>query len=261
MTAVCAPPPALHVAAWSRVPRLEHGFFSRHGGVSSGPWASLNVSAAVGDDTQCVATNWDRIKRSVPSLALLRMRQVHGVEVVKVAAADDAAHEADGMITGTAGIGLPIVTADCVPLLCVAPDAGVVMALHAGWRGTLGGIAEAGLQAAQNWFAVAPSQWHVALGPAIGGCCYEVEVEIGNRLVDRWGAMSDAWQPAGSHGQLDLRQANREILTVCGVPDSQIAVVGPCTSCRSDDYFSHRRSNGRTGRQLSLIGWAAAPER
>lgn len=252
--------PALRVEAWAGIPRLVHGFFGRHGGVSGAQWASLNVSDAVGDDARHVATNWERIRQTVSALSLRRMRQVHGVRVVKADAADHVPGEADGMVTCTGGVGLTVLTADCVPILCVAGDAGVVMALHAGWRGTLDGIAVAGLRAAQHWFDVAPDQWRIALGPSINGCCYEVEGHIGARFVDRWGAMPDAWQPAGARGQLDLRRANRAILMASGVPDAQIAFVGPCTACRSVDYFSHRRSGGRTGRQLSLIGWAAPSE-
>ena len=258
-SAPSAEPLALRVEAWAGIPRLAHGFFGRHGGVSGSHWTSLNVSDAVGDDAQHVATNWERITQTVPSLSLRRMRQVHGVRVVK-AEADQIPGEADGMVTGAGGVGLAVLTADCVPMLCVAADAGVVMALHAGWRGTLDGIAVAGLNAAQHWFDVAPDQWWIALGPSIDGCCYEVEAHIGTRFIDRWGAMPDAWQQAGPRGQLDLRRANRAILVASGVPDGQIACVGPCTACRSSDYFSHRRSGGRTGRQLSLIGWAAPPE-
>jgi hypothetical protein len=129
------------------------------------------------------------------------------------------------------------------------------MALHAGWRGTLAGIAADGVDEAQRGLGVAPEAWQVALGPSIGGCCYEVESDIGQQLVDRWGAMPDAWQPAGSHGQLDLRAANRHILLTRGVPHSQIKEIGPCTACRSADYFSHRRAGGRAGRQVSIIGW------
>jgi copper oxidase (laccase) domain-containing protein len=77
-------------------------------------------------------------------------------------------------------------------------------------------------------------------------------------MVDRWGAMPDAWQPTGaSHGQLDLRAVNRRILIASGVDPESIEEVGPCTSCAADQFFSHRRSGGRAGRQASVIGWVA----
>jgi hypothetical protein len=133
------------------------------------------------------------------------------------------------------------------------------MALHAGWRGSLAGIAAVALRMAEAELAISPAEWQVALGPSIGGCCYEVEAEIGRQFVDRWGAMPDAWQPAGDHGQLDLRGANRAVLIANGVRPEAIIDVGPCTSCASDEFYSHRRSGGRAGRQLSLVGRLSAP--
>lgn len=250
-------PPSLRVFAWRAIAGLAHDFFGRRGGVSAGHCASLNVAGGVGDDPPAVAANWQRIRQALPGLSFVRMRQVHGARVVRLAGAGAPAPEADGMIASGAGLGLAVLTADCVPILCVAPEAHAVMALHAGWRGTLAGIAAAGLAEARGHLGVAPGAWHVAMGPAIDGCCYEVEAQLGQQFVDRWGAMPDAWQSAGSHGQLGLRAVNRHILLAHGVPAAQIAEVGPCTSCQSGDYFSHRRSGGRAGRQVSVIGWVA----
>lgn len=247
--------PCLRVAAWGAIPQLAHGFFGRGGGVSGGHCGSLNVSDRVGDEPTAVAANWRRAGEALSGLPLLRMRQVHGTRVSRIDGRDAPAVEADGMIAQNARFGLAVLTADCVPILAVAPAAHAIMALHAGWRGTLAGVAAAGLAEAQGWLGVAAGAWSVALGPSIGGCCYEVEAHIGEQFVDRWGAMPDAWQRSGSHGQLDLRAVNRRLLVEQGVPDSQIVTIGPCTSCRSSEYFSHRRSGGRTGRQLSAIGW------
>jgi YfiH family protein len=252
-----AAPPSLQLDVWRQISGLRHGFFGRHGGVSAGPWATLNVSLSVGDDARSVATNWSRLGSVMPGLSVVRMRQVHGVSVVRTIAADQPTAEADGLFANHPGLALAVLTADCVPILCVAPDARAVMVLHAGWRGTLGGIAAAGVAAAQESIGVDPGAWQVALGPSIAGCCYEVEADIGDQVINRWGTMPDAWQPAGSHGQLDLRAANRHILRAQGVPETQIFTVGPCTSCQSENYFSHRRSGGRAGRQVSVIGWAA----
>jgi hypothetical protein len=250
-----AAPPCLHVPAWRAIPGLAHGFFGRRGGVSRGCCAALNLGEGVGDEPRAVAANWRRIGEAFPGLSFLRMRQVHGAHAVLVTGSDSPLAAADGMIASAVGLGLAVLTADCVPILCVALEARVVMVLHAGWRGTLAGIAAAGLAEARCQLGVAPGAWRVAMGPAIDGCCYEVEAQVGQQFVDRWGAMPDAWQRAGSHGQLALRTVNRHILRTHGVPDAQIAEVGPCTSCQSVDYFSHRRSGGRTGRQVSLIGW------
>jgi YfiH family protein len=247
--------PLVRVAAWDAIPGLAHGFLGRRGGVSDGPLASLNVSTRVDDQPERVAANWQRVGQALPGLTFVRMQQVHGTRVVRVAAADDPVGEADALITNQPGLGLSVLTADCVPLLGVASNHGAVMAVHAGWRGSLAGIAIEALRAAKDAFGIEPAAWQVALGPSIGGCCYEVEAEIGQQFVDRWGAMADAWQPAGSHGQLDLRRVNAALLGRAGVPAGQIHTAGPCTVCAGGEFFSHRGSGGRAGRQVSAIGY------
>lgn len=251
------PPPMLR-APWVGGD-AAHGFFGRRGGFSGGELASLNLSERVGDRPWTVAANWTQVRRALPGLPVTRMRQVHGTRVVRVGSPAEQVGEADGMLTTESGVGLAVLTADCVPLLGVAPRHRAVMALHAGWRGSLAGIAAVALRMAADELGIPPHAWQVALGPSIGGCCYEVEAEIGRRFVDRWGAMPDAWRPAGAHGQLDLRRANRAILVAHGVAAENVADVGPCTSCAGDEFFSHRRSGGRAGRQLSLIGRPGPP--
>lgn len=251
-------PPALCAQPWSAIPGLRHGFFGRQGGVSEGPWAALNLSAAVGDDPSAVARNWERVGAALPGIALVRMHQVHGARTVRVDSAAAAVGEADAMITATPGVGLAVLTADCVPLLGVAVAHRAVLVAHAGWRGTLAGVAVAALTAAREELGIPPEDWRIALGPAIDGCCYEVQAHIGEALTTRWGAMPNAWRCVGQRGQLDLRLANRAILCAHGVADEDLITVGPCTSCRADAYFSHRRSGGRAGRQLSAIGFAPA---
>jgi YfiH family protein len=244
----------LQVPGWGAIPELVHGFFGRRGGLSVGALATLNLSERVGDDAAVVAENWRRVGAACPGLTWVRMQQVHGARVVCIDAGQPTG-EADGLITAVPGLALAVLTADCVPLLCVAPSRHAVMALHAGWRGTLAGIPAAGLAEARRRLGVEPSAWLVALGPAIGACCYEVEAHIGAELVAAWGPMGEAWQQNGAHGRLDLRLAIRRILVAAGVPEAQITSVGPCTSCAQSEYFSHRGSGGGTGRQLSVIGW------
>ena len=253
------PIPAERVAAWESIPRLFHGFYGRSGGHSDGPFASLNLSLQVGDDADSVSDNWRDLQRELGGANPVRMTQVHGaaVRVVSGAEFDGEAGECDGLATRVAGFALSVLTADCVPILMVAPVRGAAMALHAGWRGTVAGIAAAGLAVARQEFAIEPDEWHAALGPAIGGCCYEVESTIGDELTSRWGDMPDAWQPARSRGQLDLRSANAAILARHGVAAERISRIGSCTACDHLRYFSHRRSGGRTGRQASVIGFHA----
>jgi YfiH family protein len=184
------------------------------------------------------------------------MRQVHGDRIARVGGAEQRIGDADGMITDVAGLALSVLTADCVPLLMISLSRPTIAAVHAGWKGTLAGIAEGAVRAAERELGIGPERWQVAMGPSIGGCCYEVDAEIGARLESRWGRMPDAWSRVGRKGQLDLRQANRAILTACGVEPNLIFAIGPCTACAHEDFFSHRKSEGRAGRQLSYLGWS-----
>jgi copper oxidase (laccase) domain-containing protein len=106
-------------------------------------------------------------------------------------------------------------------------------------------------------FGVQPSGVRAALGPAIDGCCYEVERRVTDELEQRWGAISDAITPHGAKSRLDLRRANAAILAAAGVPPTHIIRIGPCTRCTAGEYFSYRGAAGNTGRQVSFIGWRA----
>jgi hypothetical protein len=245
----------LRVPGWEKVQGLVHGFFGRKGGASGGAYASLNLSSRVGDDPAAVARNRMLVEQSAKGLTLVGMRQVHGTEVVRVCEPLQTAGPADGMYTTVGGLGLAVLSADCVPVLMVAPAARVAVAIHAGWRGTAAGVVPGAVKAVCGDLGLRPADLRIALGPAIGACCYEVERAIGDELTDRWGAMPEAWHPAGSHGRLDLRAANRAMLVGLGVPEDRVELVGSCTSCEPERFFSHRRSGGRTGRQLSFVGW------
>jgi YfiH family protein len=249
------PLPAWRVPSWQALPGLVHMFLGRLGGASSGPWTSLNLSRSVGDDAAAVEENWIRVKRAAPGLAIVKMGQVHGAAVVRVDAPVATVDAADGLVTGANGLGLAVLTADCVPILMIGPANRVALAVHAGWRGTLVGIAQVAVTRARAEFDVAPGDLRVALGPAIGGCCYEVDLEIGRQLEARWGPLGIAWRIRGDKGLLDLRQLNRGLLVSAGVRPEAIEMVGPCTACHMRSFFSHRGSGGKTGRQLSLVGW------
>lgn len=253
--------PAERDAALAAVPDLVHAFYGRSGGCSSGELASLNLSDAVGDDPRAVRRNWATVVADLGGLSIARMRQVHGATVAQPRPDRLTVGDADGMITADRGMALAVLTADCVPILMAAPRGGVVMALHAGWRGTAAGIAALAVARAQRDFAVAADEWLVALGPSIGACCYEVGSAVGEQITARFGAMPEAWTPAGEKGHLDLRRANRRILRGAGVSDEAIHDVGGCTACAPRRYYSHRASGGVAGRQLSVIGWRACAQR
>jgi YfiH family protein len=247
--------PAERAPRLSSVAGLVHRFYGRTGGHSRDAFASLNLSSAVGDDETAVARNWSLVGDDLGGLTIARMRQVHGDTVARSSKDAVDVGDADGMYTTDPGLALAVLTADCVPILMVAAHRRLAMALHAGWRGTAAGIAAVAVARARDALGVDPQDWLVALGPSIGACCYEVGADVGTRITERWGAMSDAWSPAGEKGHLDLRIANRHILNRAGLRDENIELVGSCTACSPERYFSHRQSRGDTGRQLSVIAW------
>jgi YfiH family protein len=223
---------------WDAVPGLRHGFLDR------------------GDSTMAGGGDWGRALGALGiALPPVTVRQVHGTRVVM---ADPAAEptEADAIVTRERGLAVGIVTADCVPVLLLAPSVGAVAAVHAGWRGAAAGVLEAALRRVCETSDVTPAGVEVALGPSIGPCCYRVGVEVQAAFTARTGTTTAAaWTPAGDRLVLDLRGAARLLLEAAGV--RSITAVGPCTRC-TPTLASYRRDGADAGRQLSFIGWNGA---
>jgi hypothetical protein len=151
---------------------------------------------------------------------------------------------------------LCIFTADCVPVLLADNERGVIGALHAGWRGTLAGIAGAGVRAMVRQGAEA-SAIRGLLGPSIGPCCFEVDDELARRFGRRFDRAHAHVHPSDHAGKayLDLRGVIADQLALAGLRPAEIHKVGPCTKCESDRYFSRRAAGGSvTGLQLSFVG-------
>jgi hypothetical protein len=251
----------LQVSQWERYDGLLHGFMGRRGGNSVGPYAGLNVSYRVGDDNQVVSQNVCDVKHlvGIHDGKIVTMKQVHGDQIVEVKdKALKETGEADGMVTAGTGIHLGVLTADCVPILIVAPKHKIVAAVHAGWRGTLMGIAGKMVRQFNDSFGVRADEVEAALGPSIGACCYEVKDDVTRPLREKWGRTADAnIQTREGKSFVDLRSLNRAILESAGVPSTEIFQIGPCTSCASDEFFSYRRERKETGRQISFVGWVS----
>ena len=216
---------------WARISGLRHGFLDR--AESAGGLAA--AVAAVGAP----------LPLDVP-------RQVHGARVLAASAGERP--DADGLVTASSGRLVGVVTADCVPVLLVGRDARVAAAVHAGWRGAAAGVLEAAVRelAARG---AAPRDVDAAIGPAVGGCCYEVGPEVRDAFEGRTGhATAVAWTgPTGGKYHLDLRRAVALLLEAAGVRST--AVLGPCTAC-TPAYCSYRREGSGVGRQLSFVGWS-----
>jgi polyphenol oxidase len=173
--------------------------------------------------------------------------QVHGREVVR--AGEGEPRQADALWTDAAGLAVSVKTADCVPILLVDPDGRRVAAVHSGWRGTDLEIAAAAVEALSAQGA-RPERLLAAVGPCIQACCYEVSGDLAKRFVDRFGAdvvPSDRGAP-----HLDLPRAVCATLHRAGVRGDHIDVLRCCTACEQEDFFSHRRERGHTGRHLNF---------
>lgn len=247
---------------------VVHAFSTRRGGVSSGAFASLNLSARVGDLPELVKENRRRLLESLglrlgDTVALL---QVHGNRVVEATESDRGRgvvesapllEEADAVITREPGLSLLIVAADCVPVLFWDPVQRAIGAAHAGWRGTVGGVAAKTLAAMGETFGTKAGDVLVGVGPAIGPCCYEVDGPVLRALEqafpDQFPRVIAPARPG--HGMLDLQEANRLQLLDAGVPESQIEVLGLCTACHRETFYSERgegRPSGRFGAVIAL---------
>ncbi len=244
------------VRAWDDS-SIIHGFLGRQGGQSVGPYASMNMSEFVGDDPRNVAGNWSRLRAMLPAgIRFARVNQVHGGDI-RIVTGGDAAERprADGMVTNERGIVLAIFTADCVPILMRSEEDRAVGAVHAGWRGVLAGIAVNAVCAIERLGGRA-SRLRVALGPAIGMCCFEVDSSLATPFVEEIRlAANHVREGRPGKAYLDLRGIIHDQLVEAGVPPDAIENAVLCTRCHSDRFFSRRAAGGAvTGLQMSFIG-------
>jgi YfiH family protein len=238
-------------------------FSSRAGGASTGPWAELNLGLHVGDEPGQVAQNRDKLARAVglADYAWYAARQVHGNDVVVVDAQaagtpsqPSALGDADGIATRRRGAVLMGFFADCAPLFFFAPRRQVVALAHAGWRGTVGKVAQEAVYRLEQEFDCRRGDLQVAIGPCIGVCCYQVGAEVIELVRERFGSAGEAFLGHRNNAlYLDLAGLNRFILVAAGVPAQSIITSRYCTSCHPELFFSHRREAGKTGRMAGGI--------
>ncbi|WP_304458360.1 peptidoglycan editing factor PgeF [Alicyclobacillus sendaiensis] len=186
--------------------------------------------------------------------ALCLVRQVHGDRVVRVDAPSEFAVEADGMITDVPDLALAILVADCAPVLLYDPVRRAVGACHSGWRGTVQQIVARAIERMQEEYGTQPSDLHVAIGPCIRRCCYEVDDAVAAHVLRT--PLERALLPRfGRPGKytFSLPHAIRMTAEACGVQPDRIYDAGICTSCRNRHLFSHRREGERAGRQMAAI--------
>jgi YfiH family protein len=239
---------------------LRHGFFTRRGGVSDGPWAALNCSLSGQDDRAKVSENRRRAAAAVgcDHAALHGLTQVHGIAVAEVDQgwAEGQGPQADALVTRRPGIALGIVTADCAPVLFADAVAGVIGAAHAGWRGAAAGVLEETV-AAMARLGATPARITAAVGPCIGQPSYEVGPDLRDAVLARSAEDARFFGPGkrADRWQFDLAGYCASRLAALGL--AAVEVAGLDTLAEEARFFSHRRrtlaGGGPIGHQLSAI--------
>jgi YfiH family protein len=238
----------------SRLTGTAHGFSTREGGVSQGPYATLNLGGKWGDDPAHVEENRRRfaVAGGFDREALFTARQVHGKRVITVDAAATpqaiAREEADALVSARPGVVVGVYTADCVPIL-LSDGEGRVGAAHAGWRGTVADVAGATV-AALVALGARPERLVAALGPSICARSFEVGEEVASAFAR---VTPEAVIRGPGRPHVDLWEANRALLQRAGLDPERIDAAPPCTHCDAARFFSFRRDGGSIGQQLSFI--------
>jgi len=267
---------------------LWHGFSTRKGGLSraycpeDAP-GELNLGFTADDDRDLVSANRRLLAEAVTGSAdtpLVTIRQIHssvlvhcGTEVRKNPC------KGDGLMTDQPGVLLGVQTADCIPVLVADRKRRAVAAFHAGWRGTVKRIVETGIGRMRIEFGSRPEDLIAAIGPGIGVCCYAVGEDLLTEFESQFSYGRELFRevystdevrrkypmlfltqrapghsPIGPSTHLNLVEANRRQLLDAGLKPGSIRIVGGCTNCHTDLFFSHRASKGRAGRMMSVIG-------
>jgi polyphenol oxidase len=238
----------------------RHGFFTRRGGVSTGPYASLNANFSGGDDTAHVAENRARVAASLGLAVsnLLGLHQVHGTKVITVETPWEVGQgpDADALVTNRPGVALGVITADCAPVLLHDAGAGVIGAVHAGWRGAAAGVLEAAV-AAMEALGATPARTEAVIGPCIGQDSYEVGPDLRQQVVPTLvgaAAFFRAGRPPDREN-FDLAGYCLARLRAAGIAGAH--ALGVDTFADAERFFSHRRrtlaGGGPIGHQISAI--------
>ena len=240
---------------------VPHCFTTRRGGVSTGVFDSLNLSLSKGDLAENVVENYRRIGAVLgfgPE-DVVNARQIHSDIVVQVGRADcgkltvpGASPVCDGLITNEPGVTLFVSTADCTPILLWDPVTGAVGAAHAGWRGTAADIGGKTVAAMAAAFGCDPANIRAAIGPNLGGCCFQTDADVPEAMLAAFGgAVREFIRPAGDKFYVNLKEINAHALRRSGV--AHIEISTDCTMCSHETYWSHRYTRGVRGAQGGII--------
>lgn len=245
---------------------VKHGMTTRAGGVSKGHFSTLNLSTNRGDDPEAVNENYLRVceELGISKDQILVSAQTHTTNVKLIDQAEYEKQKAegnhlrdvDGLVTNLSGICLMTFYADCVPLFFVDPVKKAIGLSHSGWRGTAGKIGKVTIELMQQYYDTNPADLCVAIGPSICIDCYEVSQDVAEVFKKEfpkklWNILMK--EKENGKFQLNLWEANRQILLAAGIPDEQIAMPDLCTCCNHELLFSHRASEGKRGNLAALL--------
>ena len=237
-----------------------HCFTTRHGGVSTGSLASMNLAIKLDETEENVAENFRILGKALGfSLSdLVLTRQTHS-DIVRVVGREDCKGcfhrdypECDGLVTKDPGVTLVVFTADCTSLLFHDPVTGAVGAAHAGWRGTAQAIGVKTVRAMVENFGCDPQNIRAAIGPNIGFCHFETDSDVPQAMLAAYGGEAAQYiEKRGDKYFLDLKAINALALRRCGV--THIDISDDCTMCSPDRFWSHRVTRGDRGSQGAVI--------
>jgi YfiH family protein len=238
----------------------RHGFFTRRGGVSTGPYASLNANFSGGDDSGHVAENRARVAAALGVVPknLLGLHQVHGTVVISVETPWQAGQgpAADALVTNRPGLALGVITADCAPVLLHDARAGVIGAVHAGWRGAAAGVLEAAV-AAMVALGATPAGTAAVVGPCIAQVSYEVGPDLRDAVLPTLANAAEFFQPGSPPDRQNFDLAGYCLARLCAAGIADAHALGVDTLADPERFFSHRRrtlaGGGPIGHQISAI--------
>lgn len=234
--------------------QVPHATSTRQGGVSTGIYESLNLGLMSGENLAVVEENRQIFSAMLGIPIVQNLSMTHGVQVAHVRSPEEMErpHDADACISSHPEVSLSLTTADCVPIFYHDPRSRAIGLAHAGWRGTVNGIASRVVEEMAAKLGSQTGDLRVALGPAISRCCFEVGEEVTQEFHAQYGHQS--WiEKRTAKWNIDLHQANRVWLERAGVRPENIRSCPLCTCCRADLFYSWRRESGKTGRLLSAI--------
>ncbi len=241
--------PFLQFFGLSRHDDIIHAVYTRHGGVSSPPFQSLNTGFNIGDSLANVEHNLEIIKTAIGTVSLCAMHQVHGTEVIALRSKDplDLANplQGDALITDIKHLALMVKQADCQAVILFDPIKKVISNIHCGWRGNAKNILGVVVNRMKSEFGCKTSHILAAIGPSLGPCCAEF---VTHRKIFPDYFRSFMVRP----DYFDLWQISRFQLLQVGLQEQHIEIAGICTRCRTDLFYSYR-AEGTTGRFATLV--------